>query len=154
MANDPTTQERPVSALDELHALEERVTRRLRELQPLVDEYDELLRVARRLGIDPEAAGRPKASAAPAASKRRGTKAARPGPSSRRNSPSRTAPTDGSRHDQVLGVVREHPGITVPELGRQLGVDPTSLYRVVRRLEQQGHVLKQGRRIQPTAQSA
>jgi transposase-like protein len=37
----------------------------------------------------------------------------------------------------------------VREVGQQLGVDATSLYRVVRKLEQESKVKKQGRELQP-----
>jgi len=47
--------------------------------------------------------------------------------------------------------VRERPGVTVAEVGKQLGVDPTSLYRVVHRLEQRGDVRKHGRQLEPAS---
>ena len=42
-----------MSALDQFRAAEERVVKRLRELKPLVEEYQQLERVAQRLGVNP-----------------------------------------------------------------------------------------------------
>jgi len=66
--------------------------------------------------------------------------------------PARSAGTSGSgttRRDQVLAAVRANPGTTVPAIGKDLGVDPTSLYRVVRRLESEGEISKDGPNLRP-----
>ena len=57
----------------------------------------------------------------------------------------------GSRQQDVLRLVNERPGISVPELGKELGVDPTGLYQIVRRLEGRGAIRKDGRQLQPVA---
>ena len=49
----------------------------------------------------------------------------------------------------MLAVVNEKPGITVREAGARLGVDPTSLYRIVHKLEQDGALRKNGRELLP-----
>jgi DNA-binding MarR family transcriptional regulator len=46
-------------------------------------------------------------------------------------------------------MVRERPGITVREIAADLGVDPTSLYRIVHRLERDGVLEKRGRQLRP-----
>ena len=46
-------------------------------------------------------------------------------------------------------MVKARPGITVREIGTELGVDPTSLYRIVHRLEQDGALQKRGRELLP-----
>jgi CRP-like cAMP-binding protein len=131
-----------VSVIEELKGLEDRVAQRLAELRPLVDEYHELEQIAERLGLSQArgdarpargrgAARRPRAKA--------GTGAARPSRRAR----------DGGRRDQLLAVVNEQPGITVREVGSRLGVDPTSLYRIVHRLEQDGALRKNGRELLP-----
>jgi uncharacterized membrane protein len=167
-----------VSYLDDLKRLEDRVRDRMGELRPLVAEYRELEQVAERLGIktDPEMAS---GTVAAAQSARRGARAGtgprRASPTRTRASRtarvsqpsgtpgSRSARTPasgasrqagrrrsaGQRQQQVLELVNERPGITVREVGQQLGVDPTSLYRVVRKLEEEGRVKKQGRELQP-----
>lgn len=126
-----------MSVLEDMRALEDRIVSRLDELRPLVDEYRELERAAQRLGIDPNAS---RAKRAPA---RRASARARRG--SRR----RAGNSKVSRRDQVIALAREQPGITVPEMGTRLNVDPTGLYRVVRALEKEGAVKKEGMAIQP-----
>jgi DNA-binding MarR family transcriptional regulator len=48
-----------------------------------------------------------------------------------------------------MALVRERPGVTVREVGAELGVDPTSLYRIVHRLEERGELRKNGRSLEP-----
>jgi hypothetical protein len=110
-----------VSVLNELQRVEQDLVDRMRELRPAVDEYLELEQTAARLGIElPSDAvvGRRRAQARP-----------------------------GERHEQVLEVVRERPGVTVREIADALGVDPTSLYRFVRELTADGRLSKDGRRL-------
>lgn len=54
-----------------------------------------------------------------------------------------------TRRDQLLALVKQRPGITVAQAGQEMGVDATSLYRIVRRLEDDGAIKKQGRELQP-----
>jgi CRP-like cAMP-binding protein len=130
-----------VSVIEELQGLEDRVAQRLAELRPLVDEYHQLEQVAQRLGLSPAADAAPR---------------------SRRRSPGRRAPAttsgtarssgaarNGGRRDQLMEVVKAQPGITVREVGTRLGVDPTSLYRIVHKLEQDGSLRKNGRELLP-----
>jgi Winged helix-turn-helix DNA-binding len=143
-----------VSVLDELREAEQRVAQRLKELEPAVAEYRQLQEVAERLGID-TAASTPPAGAQGAAPRRRsrrrstsgsGTSAASAKPTRRR---SRNGATPGQRQQQLLDLVRNKPGITVRDAATELGVDPTGLYRVVRRLEGSGDVRKNGRQLEP-----
>jgi len=128
-----------VSVIEELKGLEERVARRLEELRPLVAEYRELEQVAQRLGVS--TAGRDEDKpASPRRSPRRAATA-----SARSNG----RRSDG-RRDQLLAMVKENPGITVREVGSRLGVDPTSLYRVVHQLERDGALHKRGRELRPS----
>jgi DNA-binding transcriptional ArsR family regulator len=55
----------------------------------------------------------------------------------------------GSRREQILAIVRASPGVTVAELGQKLGVDPTSLYRPVYDLKDDGLITKQSRQLRP-----
>jgi DNA-binding MarR family transcriptional regulator len=59
----------------------------------------------------------------------------------------------GERGEQLLALVRSRPGVTVREAGAEFGVDPTSLYRVVRRLEERGELRKKGRGLEPVGAS-
>jgi transcriptional regulator with GAF, ATPase, and Fis domain len=143
-----------VSVLEQFIDAEQRVAKRLKELEPMVAEYRELESIAQRLGIDGDAAakaesGRPRRRARRAAAKssRAPGKAASSGPTRARPTTRRRGP--GQREQQVLELVRARPGITVAEAGKELGVDPTGLYRVVHRLEQRGDVVKTGRALEP-----
>jgi hypothetical protein len=152
-----------MSVLDELRGLEGRVAARLNELRPMVEEYRELEAVARRLGMETE---RPAASETPSAAQSARTRTVRRGRSTagskrttgKRSQRRTTRPASaraangagrGTRETQVAELVKERPGITVPEVGKALGVDPTNLYRIVRRLETSGAIKKDGRALQP-----
>jgi Winged helix-turn-helix DNA-binding len=186
-----------------LDQVEQQVVNRLKELEPLIREYDQLRKVAERLGLKyspgsdqsddgatpatkPRRPGK-RAAAAKRTARRPGkAKAARPrvakpaakpqgtrSTTTARTSAStqaadvsgtvapvrprkraatsgrRAAARPGRRHDDVLRLVRENPGITVRETGERLGVDATGLYRVVKRLSDEGRVRKDGTRLQP-----
>src|SRR3954452_20199309 len=60
----------------------------------------------------------------------------------------------GPRGEQLIEIVRERPSITVRDAGKELGVDPTGLYRVVHRLEQRGDLRKSGRGHEPASAPA
>jgi DNA-binding MarR family transcriptional regulator len=57
----------------------------------------------------------------------------------------------GTRQQDVLGLVKHRPGITVSEIAKELGVDATGLYRPVRKLEQDGAIIKRGVALQPSS---
>ena len=153
-----------MSVLDDLQVLEQRVSRRLAELRPHVDEYRELEAVAERLGIDVKAttpatdgqstvtptraSGRPRRrSKAPGSAAI--TSAGRTRPPAADKGATQPSGGGGFRRQQVLAAVTKQPGITVREIGAQLGVDPTSLYRSVRSLEADGSIKKSGRQLSP-----
>jgi hypothetical protein len=157
-----------MAVLDDLERVKQQVARRLRELEPLVAEYNELQQVADRLGISPADGRAPRRSgrrsrgsaatgtrAVPAAGRAKTTRASSRRSSTRRTARSRrTAVAPGSRQQDVLRLVGERPGISVPELGKELGVDPTGLYQIVRRLEGRGAIRKDGRELRPVATGA
>jgi len=136
-----------MSVLDEFRGLETRVAKRLGELRPMVEEYRELEQVARRLGLDngdtrpAHAVGASKPSQRSARGRRRASA------TSGRSDAARGV--QGGRQQQVAELVQRRPGITVRELGAELGADPTSLYRIVRRLEREGTIQKDGRHLRP-----
>ena len=78
------------------------------------------------------------AASSPAPAKRR---AARSSASAKRQPGGSRGP---SREAQLLELIAAQPGITVTAAGKQLGVDPTGLYRPVRKLVAEGKVDKQG----------
>jgi hypothetical protein len=105
---------------------------RLKELKPLVDEYNKLLAADRALG----GLGNGAAAAAPA--RRRGRP---PGTGAKRGRPK----GGGTRSAQALQLVSEHPGITIPELAEAMNIKQNYLYRVMPGLAEEGKVTKSGR---------
>jgi hypothetical protein len=104
---------------------------RLKELRPLIDEYHRLQAAERALsGVE----DKPATAAAP----RRRRSAASNG---RRGRPRGS----GTRAAQALQLVRERPGITIPELADAMGIKQNYLYRVMPGLAEEGKVTKSGR---------
>jgi predicted ArsR family transcriptional regulator len=70
------------------------------------------------------------------------------------NSPG-SGPTGSSgtsrRQQDLRRLVKQRPGITVSEVAKELGVDATGLYRPLRKLEQDGVIIKRGEALQPTS---
>jgi hypothetical protein len=108
---------------------------RLKELKPLVDEYQRLEAAERALSGVADGAG------APAPSRRSSRGARRGGGSGRRGRPRGS----GTRAAQALDLVRERPGITIPELAEAMGIQQNYLYRVMPGLAEEGKVTKSGR---------
>ena len=109
---------------------------RLKELRPVVEEY-ELLKAADDALGKVGGNGTPRAaSAAPAT--RRPKRAAGSG---RRGRPR----GGGTRAAQALDLVKNKPGITIPELAEAMGIQQNYLYRVMPGLAEEGKVTKSGR---------
>lgn len=54
------------------------------------------------------------------------------------------------KHDRaLLELVAAQPGITVAQAAAQLGIHPTALYPVIRRLEPRRELIKRGRELYP-----
>jgi hypothetical protein len=107
---------------------------RLKELRPLVDEYNRLEAAEQALsGVE----GKP-AAAAP-------TRRRRQTANGRRGRPRGT----GTRATQAEQLVRERPGITIPEIAQTLGMKQNYLYRVMPQLAGEGKVVKSGRGWHP-----
>jgi hypothetical protein len=119
---------------------------RLKELKPLVEEY-QLLEAAEQAlsgvadGGAVVAVAAPAAPAAPRRVTRRASSAASPARSARRGRPRGT----GTRAAQALELVRDRPGITIPELAEAMGIQQNYLYRVLPGLAEEGKVTKSGR---------
>ncbi len=122
---------------------------RLKELKPLVEEYQRLEAAAAALDGVPTT----KATAtAPRAAGSRATKA----PAKRRSSSSsngsgrRGRPKgSGTRGAEALALVKDSPGITIPELAAKMGIKQNYLYRVLPGLAEDGLVAKDGRGWHP-----
>ena len=49
-----------------------------------------------------------------------------------------------TRANQALELVRNQPGITIPEIAKSMGIEPNYLYRVLPKLQQEGQIKKDG----------
>jgi hypothetical protein len=106
---------------------------RLKELKPLVDEYQRLEAAERALA----GVGSKPARSAPATARR-----GRGGSSNGRRGRPRGS---GTRALQALELVRENPGMTIPQLAEAMGIKQNYLYRVMPTLAEEGKVTKSGR---------
>ncbi len=144
-----------MTVLDDLKKLEASIVKRYQELQPALAEVEELRRVAERLGVNLDRPG-PRAARAVAPAKATTatatrTRGRRAGATRRKKAAAKVAvprrPRAGGRREQVLKLVTDRPGITVPEIGKALKVDPTGLYRYAKQLEADGTVVKDGTKL-------
>ncbi len=55
----------------------------------------------------------------------------------------------GTRGEQALELVRQRPGITIPEIAGTLGIEPNYLYRVMPNLVKEGQVKRDGQGWHP-----
>jgi CRP-like cAMP-binding protein len=111
------------------------VTERLRELKPLVDEYHQLEEMVQKLGDRAASTARRRRTAA----RRRTTRSTN---GRRRRGRPRGS---GTRTAQALALVQAKPGITIPEMGKEMGITPNYLYRVLPQLAKDGKVKKSGK---------
>jgi hypothetical protein len=108
---------------------------RLRELRPLVDEFNRLEKAAAALaGVG--------TAGAQSTTKRRSNGAGR---SRRRGRPRGS----GNRAKQALELVRARPGITISELADAMGIKANYLYRVMPTLQKEGQVKKRDKGWHP-----
>ena len=133
------------------------ITDRLKELQPLVDEYHRLeAAIGALAGVGGAASastrstkakrgpGRPRGAGAKTATK---AAARKPGRPAKRRAGRRKG--SGTRAAEALSLVQAQPGITIPELAAKMGIKQNYLYRVLPGLEAEKKVTKQGRGWQP-----
>jgi hypothetical protein len=130
--------------LDEKH---KEIQARLKELKPLVEEYRELEAADKALSALGNSGAAAPASSAPAAApaarrstRRTSTRGAKAG-TTRRGRPRGS----GTRANQALDLVRDRPGITIPEMAQAMGIQQNYLYRVLPGLAEEGKVVKSGR---------
>jgi hypothetical protein len=121
---------------------------RLEELRPLVEEYQRLEAAAAALaGVQPGAGG---SAARRAGARGRSGAARRTGATANGSSPGRGRPKgSGTRSKQALKLVRDKPGITIPELAEAMDIKQNYLYRVLPELQKDGLVRKEGRGWHP-----
>jgi len=122
---------------------------RLKELRPLIEEYERLEAAAAALdGVS----ARPLTSTAPSASARHAPARAKAPTRRRRASHGRRGRPKGSgtRGAEALAVVKASPGITIPEIAEKMAIKQNYLYRVLPSLAEDGLVVKDGRGWKPT----
>lgn len=69
--------------------------------------------------------------------------------STTRRAPRSRGRRNGTRGEQALALVRERPGITIPEIASSLGIEPNYLYRVMPNLVKTGQVKRDGQGWHP-----
>jgi CRP-like cAMP-binding protein len=115
---------------------------RLKELRPLVDEFHRLEAAVSALdGVTAPGAGAPA---------RRRSGGSGSGSSGGDGNGRRGRPRgSGTRGKQALDAVRSNPGITIPEIAEQMGIQQNYLYRVLPGLQKDGLIRKEGRGWHP-----
>ncbi len=83
--------------------------------------------------------GRPPGSTTATTGARRGRRPGRP----------RGRRSGGTRGVQALELVRSRPGITIPEIAKELKIQPNYLYRVMPKLESDGSIKREGQGYHP-----
>ena len=121
---------------------------RVKELRPLVDEYHRLEAAVRALdGVGTSGAT---GGGGGATRRRAGGGGAGSGSGGASGNGRRGRPRgSGTRGKQALELVRTNPGITIPELAEQMGIQQNYLYRVLPALQKEGMVRKEGRGWHP-----
>ena len=125
---------------DFLEEKRKEISQRLKELRPLVDEYQRLEAAEQALSgvVATAAAPRPPPRRAPRRARSARAKSSGTG---RRGRPRGS----GTRANQALELVKARPGITIPELAEAMGIKQNYLYRVLPGLAEEGKVTKSGR---------
>jgi len=130
---------------DFLDEKRQEIAQRLKELRPLVDEYHRLDAALKALdGVGTEQA--PPPTARRPAAPRRATSGASAKRAATNGTGRRGRPKgSGNRGKEALTLVKERPGITIPELAEAMGIKQNYLYRVLPGLQKDGLVRKEGR---------
>jgi CRP-like cAMP-binding protein len=124
---------------DFLEEKRKEISQRLKELRPLVDEYQRLEAAEKALsGVDGNRRTTPAAASTPRRARSARAKSSGTG---RRGRPRGS----GTRANQALELVKARPGITIPELAESMGIKQNYLYRVMPGLAEEGKVTKSGR---------
>ena len=147
------------------------ITDRLKELKPLVDEYNRLEAAASALqgvggsgcSADGKTATRRRGPGRPRGSSQSQSRESSTRTTARATRNRRSTPTkrragrrkgSGTRAAQALAFVQGQPGITIPELAAKMGIKQNYLYRVLPGLEQEKKVTQAGPRLAPQGPSA
>ncbi|HEY7967959.1 MAG TPA: hypothetical protein VID68_13120 [Solirubrobacteraceae bacterium] len=130
---------------DFLKTKRDEIATRMRELQPLVEEFHQLEAASAALAGLPGGASR--GAARTARGRRTATTTTRAARSRRSTGSGRRGRPRGSgtRALQTLEIVKSKPGITIPEIATAMGIKQNYLYRVLPGLEKDGKVVKRER---------
>jgi hypothetical protein len=134
------------------------ITDRLKELKPVVDEFNRLEAAAAALAdaIGSAASEAGAVAVATVTRRRRRGRPRRSGKRARKATPAGTKVArpkgkagrpkgGGKRATEALSLVRAQPGITIPELAVKMGIKQNYLYKVLPGLEKEGKLEKKGR---------
>lgn len=141
-----------MSLVDEAREVRERIAARLRELEPVVAEYNELQKVALEMGIDTTEPGSAAVRKTNAPRQRRSRTTRAPRRTESAGKRARSAATGRGNNqfaERVLEAVRDQPGKTVADYAALLAVSPAALYRPARELTAAGAIVKRGRQLFP-----
>jgi predicted Rossmann fold nucleotide-binding protein DprA/Smf involved in DNA uptake len=126
---------------DVLSEIRSGLEKRLRELEPLIEEHEQVRKALDAL----KGAGTSAQRAVTTAPKRpRSTKT---GTATR--GPGRPRGT-GGRAQEALKLVHKHPGITIAEMAKRMKIQANYLYRVLPHLEKDGKIKKHDKGYHPT----
>jgi ribosomal protein S25 len=125
---------------DTLNKLRSDLEKRLRELEPLIEEHAHIREALDAL----KSAGAHAEQAVKSAVKR--TRSAKTGTAAKRRG--RPAGT-GRRAQEALKLVHTHPGITIGELAKRMKIKANYLYRVLPQLEKDGKIKKRDKGYHP-----
>lgn len=118
---------------------------RLKELEPLVHEYERLREAVAALdGVAvPTRVTNGSGGARRARTTPKKSAAGRPGTTgkARRGRPKGS----GARGAQALAIVKDNPGIAIPQIAQKMGIKQNYLYRVLPGLAEAGLLIKDGR---------
>src|SRR3954447_23430972 len=117
------------------------IQERLNQLRPLVEEYRQLEAADAALSTIGDTSSAGSVSAAPTRRSRGTRSSTRSSRTGRRGRPRGS----GTRAAQALDLVRDRPGITIPELAEAMGIQQNYLYRVMPGLAEHGKVTKSGK---------
>jgi len=115
---------------DTLTRIRSDLEKRLKELEPLVQEHAHVRRALDALKSAGSRVHRPSSNGATR------PVAAKTGAATRRGRPSGS----GVRAQEALKLVERHPGITIGELAKKMKIKANYLYRVIPQLEKAGKV--------------
>ena len=128
---------------DFLEEKRKEIDARLKELRPLVEEYEQLEKAAAALaGVGGSGAGSARRRSSAASKGRRRNTSSGGG---RRGRPRGS----GKRARQAQELVNAQPGITIPELADAMGIQANYLYRVMPTLQKEGRIRKEGKGWHP-----